>query len=62
MALDAEPGPQRRGQQAAARRRADQSKGSQFDLYRTCGRPLVQYDVDLVVFHRGVKVLLDEGT
>jgi hypothetical protein len=61
MALDAETRTKRRGQQAAARRGADEREGRQFDLDRTGGRTLVEHDVDLVVLHGRIEILLDNG-
>jgi hypothetical protein len=60
VALDAEPRPEGRGQQTAARRGSDEREGGQFDLDRTRRRTLVEYDVDLVVLHRRIEILLDD--
>ena len=60
VTLYPEPGPQRTRQQSAASRSADQRERVQLDLDRTGARPLVQHDVDLVVFHRRIQVLLDD--
>ena len=60
MALDAEAGAQGRGQQAAARRGADEREGGQLDLDRPGRGALVEHDVDLEVLHGRVEVLLDD--
>ena len=60
MALDAEARAQGRCEQPAAGRGADQRERRQLDLDRTCRRAFVEYDVDLVVLHRRVEVLLDD--
>ncbi len=61
VARDAEARPERRGEQAAARGGADEREGRQFDLYRAGRGALVEHDVDLVILHRGVEVLLHDG-
>ena len=60
MALDAKACAQGRCEQPAAGRGADQRERRQLDLDRTCRRAFVEYDVDLVVLHRRVEVLLDD--
>ena len=62
MALNAETRPKRRGQKAATGRGADQRKRRQFDLYRTCGGALVENDIDLVILHGRVEILLHYRT
>ena len=56
---DAEAAAQRRGEQAGARRGADQREPLQRHLDRPRARPLPDHDVELVVLHRRIEDLLD---
>ena len=56
---DPEARAQRRGQQAGARRRADQRELLQRHLHRPRARALADHDVELVVLHRRIEDLLD---
>ena len=56
---DAEARAQRRGQQAGARRRADQRELLQRHLHRPRARSLADDDVELVVLHRRIEDLFD---
>ena len=60
MALDAETRPEGRSQQAAARCGADEREGRQLDLDRAGRGAFVQHDVDFIVLHRRVEILLDD--
>src|SRR5688572_31512674 len=48
------------GEQACARGRADQREFRQVDLHRTRGRPLTDDEIELEVFHRRIKHLLQD--
>ena len=56
---NAETVAQRIGQQARARRRADQGELCQFDFYRARRRPLADDEVELEILHRRIEHLLD---
>ena len=58
---DAEAAVQRLGEQARARRRADQREGRQVHLHRARHRPFADEDVEPEVLHRRVEDLLDRG-
>ena len=60
VALDAETRPEGRSQQAAARCGADEREGRQLDLDRAGRGAFVQHDVDFIVLHRRVEILLDD--
>ena len=62
MTLDAEARPQGRGQQAAACGGAYERERRQLDLDRTRRRAFVEYDVDFVILHGRVEILLDDRT
>ena len=57
---NAEPRPERRGQQARPGRRADEREPLETHLDRPRARPLADYDVHLVVFERGIQDLFDD--
>ncbi len=54
-----EPRQQRRGEQAAARRRADEREARQVQPDAAGVRPLVNDDVQLEILHRGIEIFLD---
>ena len=56
---DAEALAQRPGDQARARRRADQREGRQVDAHRARRRPLADDQVELEILHRRIEDLLD---
>ena len=62
MEVDAEAGTQGRRQEAATRRSPDEREGIEVDLYGAGTGALVQHDIDAIVLHRGVEVLLHDGT
>ena len=57
---DAEPVPQRRGQEPGAGRRADQGEGRQVELDRARRRSLPDHDVELKILQRGIEHFLDD--
>jgi hypothetical protein len=57
----AEPRAQRRGQQPLAGRGADEREPRERHLDGPGARPLPDHDVELVVLHRGIEDLLDDG-
>ena len=59
--LDAEAVAQRRGQQARARRRADQREARQVERDHAGARPDAERDRQLAVLHRRVERLLDRA-
>ena len=59
---NAEAVAQRIGQQAGARRRADQREFRQLDLDRARRRPLADDEVELEILHRGIEHFLDRRT
>ena len=59
MKNDAEPSPQRSGDQSRPRRRSDKRELRQLKLYRTRSRTLTDHDVDVVILHRRVEDLFD---
>ena len=61
MALDAETGPERRSQQAAAGRSADERERTQGNLHATGTRTLVDHDIDAIVFHGRIEILFHNG-
>ena len=62
VAVDAETGPQGRGQQSAPRGSPYQRERVQLDLHGAGGGPLVDHDVDFEIFHGGVQVFLHHRT
>ena len=56
---NAEAVAQRRGEQARARRRADQRELREIDLHRARRRPLADDQVELEILHRGIEDFLD---
>ena len=50
---------QRRGQQSAARRRADQGEARQIQPHTARVRALVDDDVQFEILHRGIEIFLD---
>ena len=59
VALYAETGPQRRGQKAAAGRSTDKRKRRKLNLNRACRGTLIQHNINLIVLHCRVEILLD---
>ena len=59
--VDAEARSERPREQSAARRGADEREGCEVDLYRARAGPLVDQDVDAIILHRRVEVLLHDG-
>jgi len=57
---DAEARPERRGEQARARRRANQREALEPHLHGARARPLADDDVDLVVLERRIQNLFDD--
>ena len=57
--VEAEPRAQRRRQQPASGRRADQREAREVQPDRPGVRPLVDHDIDDVVLHRRIQILLD---
>src|SRR5262249_50178837 len=53
--------PQRRGDQAGARRGSDQREPPQIQAVRSGARPLTDDDVELEVLHRRIEDLFDVG-
>ena len=61
MAVDTKAGTERRGKQTGARSSADKREAIEVDLDSTRRRALVDHDVDTIVLHRGIEVLLHHG-
>ena len=60
MEVDAETGTEWSREQSAACGCADEGERIEVDLDGPCRRPLVDHDVDAVVFHGGVEVLFHD--
>ena len=61
MAVYSEACAQRGGEQSAAGGRSYKGEGCQCELYALGARAFVEEDVDAVVFHRGIEILLYYG-
>ena len=62
MAVDTETRTERTGQETAARRGTDEGEMVEINLYRARRRSFVDHDVDTVVLHRRIEILLDDRT
>ena len=61
MQVDAEASAERSGKESAASRGSDECKGVEVDLDGTGRRTFIDHDVDAVIFHGRVEILLYHG-
>lgn len=60
-AVDTEARTEWCGKHTRASSGADERKGLEVDLYRTGGRAGLYHDIDTIVLHSGIEILLDDG-
>ena len=58
MKLDSKPGAQGRCQQTGTGGGANEGEGIEFQLHRAGSRALVNHNINLVVLHGGIEILL----